>query len=105
MYKYICIYIIIIVLLTLIYSLSTSEIAMHTFGTMTDIDCLDISNKYDRLIKKLPVAKNRTVTASLSCTGISSLMFVSSYIIICPIKHFFFSKSTLYILKKLRNDP
>lgn len=81
-------------------SFKTSIIASHTSGTTLLITCLDILNKYCKLVNDSPVTRILRVTASLSCTDIGFLKIVSLLTILGPIKFIRKSKSDDVILIK-----
>lgn len=86
-------------------SFKISIIASHTSGTILLMTCFDILNRYCKLVNDSSVARNRSVTASLSCTDIGSLKFVQFFAILGPIKFIRKSKSIDDKLKKFWNCP
>jgi hypothetical protein len=52
--------------LTFMYSCNPSTNASHTSGTIVEILCFEILNRYIKLWYESPVAKNLKVTASCS---------------------------------------
>jgi len=87
------------------FSFSASTIAWHTSGTIWLIVCLEMWKRYCRLLYESPVAKNRSVTASLSWTGTAVRNLVSIFTIFGPTKLISSSKSAAVIRVKFLYCP
>ena len=87
------------------YPMRKSIIVWHTSGTISDISCFEILNKYCKLVKESPVARNRKVTANLSSGGTAKRKVVSLFRILSFTLFNRKLKSSWDILTKFTNFP